>query len=162
MYKAIFTEKPEAIKYMQKPNGKADVWLRAGIEEVTMEQEGEERTQWEAQETFVPDCELTLEQVKADFFNLFMEADKVQRELTAIVQDYMDKAVMARGYDGILSACSYVDTGVEKFDTEGAKCRGWRSAVWAKCYEVLDDVLQGNRAIPTAEELLAMLPKLEW
>ena len=162
MYKAIFTEKPEAIKYMQKPNGKADVWLRAGIEEVTVEQEGEERTQWEAEETFVPDCELTLEQVKADFFNLFMEADKVQEELTAIVQDYMDKAVMVRGYDGILSACSYVDTGVEKFDTEGAKCREWRSAVWAKCYEVLDEVLQGNRAIPTAEELLTILPKLEW
>ena len=162
MYKAIFTEKPEAIKYMQKPNGKADVWLRAGIEQVTVEQEGEECIQWEAQETFVPDCELTLEQVKADFFNLFMEADKVQKELTAIVQAFMDAKVQERGYDGIMSACSYINSGVEKFDTEGAKCREWRSAVWAKCYEVLDEVLQGNRAIPTSEELLAMLPKLEW
>ena len=162
MYKAIFTEQPQRIKYMQKPNGKADVWLRADIKQVTVEHEGTECIQWEAQETFVGDTDLTLAQVEADFFNLFVEADKVQRELTAMVQEYMDKAVMARGYDGILSACSYVDTGVEKFDTEGAKCREWRSAVWAKCYEVLDDVLQGNRAVPTAEELLAMLPKLEW
>ena len=162
MEKVFFNEQPEKIKYMAKPNGLADIWLRGNIKQETIEQEGQEQLIWTANERFISDSALTPSEVQAEFFNLFVDSPGTQAMLTKAVQDYMDATVQARGYDGILSACSYVDTGVEKFDNEGAKCREWRSAVWAKCYEVLDDVLQGNRAIPTAEELLAMLPKLEW
>ena len=88
--------------------------------------------------------------------------EEIQLELTNAVQAYMDDAVKARGYDGVLSACSYVNTGVEKFDAEGAACRAWRSSVWAKCYEILGEVQAGIRSIPTADELIAELPALEW
>ena len=88
--------------------------------------------------------------------------EEIQLELTNAVQAYMDVAVKARGYDGVLSACSYVNTGVEKFDAEGAACRAWRSSVWAKCYEILGEVQAGIRSIPTADELIAELPALEW
>lgn len=78
------------------------------------------------------------------------------------MQAYMDDAVKARGYDGILSACSYINTGIERFDSEGAACRMWRSAVWEKCYAILAEVQAGARAVPTVEELINELPKLEW
>ena len=87
---------------------------------------------------------------------------EIQTELTNTVQAYMDDAVKARGYDDILSACSYINTGIERFDSEGAACRMWRSAVWEKCYAILAEVQAGARAVPTAEELINDLPKLEW
>ena len=87
---------------------------------------------------------------------------EIQAELTKAVQAYMDAKVQERGYDGILSACSYVNTGIERFDNEGAACRAWRSAVWNKCYAMLAEVQAGPRAVPTVEELISELPKLEW
>lgn len=87
---------------------------------------------------------------------------EIQAELTKAVQAYMDAKVQERGYDGILSACSYVNTGIERFDSEGAACRMWRSAVWEKCYAILAEVQSGARAVPTVEELISELPKLEW
>ena len=64
------------------------------------------------------------------------------------------------GYDSCLAVCSYIDTGVTKFDDEGIAFRAWRSAVWAKGYEILDEVVSGKREIPTEEELLNVLPTL--
>lgn len=87
---------------------------------------------------------------------------EIQAELTKAVQAYMDTKVQECGYDGILSACSYVNTGIERFDNEGAACRAWRSAVWDKCYAMLAEVQVGTRAVPTVEELISELPKLEW
>ena len=89
-------------------------------------------------------------------------ADEIKQMLIDGVQNYMDEVAMTRGYDGILSACSYIDTGVERFDIEGAQARKWRSQVWAYCYEYLDDVLAGTRTIPSLEELIAELPKINW
>ena len=53
-----------------------------------------------------------------------------------------------------------VDTGVAKFDDEGRAFWAWRSAVWAKGYEILAQVQAGERDIPSEEELIAELPAL--
>jgi hypothetical protein len=42
----------------------------------------------------------------------------------------------------------------------GQAFRAWRSRVWEHCYQVLDDVQSGVRAIPGEPELLAELPAL--
>lgn len=89
-------------------------------------------------------------------------AEEIQQQLTAAVQRHMDTTVQTHGYDNILSACSYVNTGIERFDIEGSACRAWRSTVWDKCYAILAEVKVGTRAVPTAEELISELPKLEW
>lgn len=88
--------------------------------------------------------------------------DEIKQMLIDGVQNWMDEVAMSRGYDGILSACSYIDTGVERFDIEGAQARRWRSQVWAYCYAYLDEVLAGNRNIPSLEELIEELPKIDW
>lgn len=85
---------------------------------------------------------------------------KIQAQLTNAVQHVLDNEAQKLNYDSCLSVCSYVDTGVSKFDDEGKAFRAWRSAVWAKGYEILNAVLAGEREIPTEEELLAELPSL--
>ena len=47
-----------------------------------------------------------------------------------------------------------------KFAKEAEAFKAWRSQVWTICYAVLDDVLAGNRTMPTKEELIAELPEL--
>lgn len=162
MNKAYFSEKPEKILYMKKSNGLADVWLRANISNETMGQDDQEYQMWEADETFLQDTTLTIEQIEADFFSLFVDAPGVQAALTKAVQDYMDATVQARGYDGIAIACTYATSTDEVFAHEGQCCVAWRDKVWRQCYDTLDAVLDGEREIPTAEQLIAELPKLVW
>ena len=87
--------------------------------------------------------------------------EEVQAMLTAKVQKYLDTTAQKLGYDSCLSVCSYVDTGVAKFDEEGEAFRKWRSVVWAKGYEIVAQVQASTRPIPTEEELFAELPTLE-
>ena len=85
---------------------------------------------------------------------------QIQAQLTNAVQHVLDAKAQELLYDNCLSVCSYIDTGVPKFDAEGRAFRVWRSAVWAKGYEILDQVKAGYRPIPTEEELIAELPQL--
>lgn len=87
-------------------------------------------------------------------------AEETQQRLTDAVQKVLDDEAQKLNYDNCLSVCSYVDTGVTKFDDEGRAFRAWRSAVWAKGYEILAQCQAGGREIPTEEELIAELPKL--
>lgn len=87
-------------------------------------------------------------------------AELIQQDFTNAIQSYLDTKAQELNYDSCLSVCSYVDTGVARFDCEGAAFRHWRSAVWAKGYEILAQVQSGERGIPTTEELFAELPEL--
>ena len=86
--------------------------------------------------------------------------ERIQKQLTDAVQHVLDAKAQELLYDNCLSVCSYIDTGVAKFDAEGKAFRAWRSAVWAKGYEILAQVQTGQRSIPTEEQLIAELPKL--
>lgn len=85
----------------------------------------------------------------------------LQRYYTDLIQKILDAEAKKLGYDSCLSVCSYINTGVQKFDDEGVAFRTWRSAVWAKSYEILDNVQSGKIEIPSEEELIKMLPKLK-
>jgi hypothetical protein len=78
------------------------------------------------------------------------------------VQAMMDAKAQERRYDNILSACTYATSTQPKFQAEGQACVAWRDAVWSKCYELMADVDTGAIAQPTIDELLAMLPAMEW
>ena len=85
---------------------------------------------------------------------------QVQKQLTDAVQHVLDSKAQELNYDNCLSVCSYIDTGVARFDAEGKAFRAWRSAVWAKGYEILAEVQAGKREIPTEQELISELPEL--
>ena len=123
-------------------------------------------------ESYSPDCIFTEKEIVTawdGFMYISGEEPKepkeviearTQKQLTDAVQRVLDSKAKELLYDSCLSVCSYIDTGVAKFDAEGKAFRAWRSAVWAKGYEILAQVQEGKREIPTTEELIAELPEL--
>ena len=75
-----------------------------------------------------------------------------------VVQKALDDFAGTRLYDSIMSVCSYANSTNEKFKIEAEYCVKLRDDTWAMCYQILDDVVDGKRDIPTEEELLAELP----
>ena len=88
------------------------------------------------------------------------KAKLLENQYTSMVQAILDSEAKAYGYDSIISVCSYVDTGVSKYDTEGKAFRQWRSEVWHKAFELFEQIKVGEATMPTEEELKALLPEL--
>lgn len=90
------------------------------------------------------------------------QTEQLTKQFTESVQKWMDAKAQERGYDNIISACTYADSTDAKFAAEGKAAKEWRDKVWRHCYDVVAKVVSGNRDVPTTSELLAELPKLEW
>lgn len=90
-------------------------------------------------------------------------AEQMQASFTSAIQARLDAWARTRNYDGILSACSYAASSVPKFQAEGQRAVDLRDQTWAAGYEVLADVMNGQRAMPTSlADIEADLPALEW
>ena len=90
-----------------------------------------------------------------------LQEEKTRAHLNKLTQYKLDFDAKALGYDDCKTACTYIDTGVLKFDAEGAAFRKWRSAAWDYCYKEAALILRGEKVMPTDEEFIANLPKLE-
>ena len=106
---------------------------------------------------------------KGDYYEVVAFPDPTEEEQQAAlverfrsaIQSWMDEEAVKLGYDNVLSACSYINTGNPKFDAEGEGFRQWRSAVWAKGYELIDEVISGKREVPDdPADVIALLPEL--
>ena len=89
-------------------------------------------------------------------------AAQIIQTLGQTVKAHLDAVVQSRDYDSIVSACTYATSAVPSYQADGQACVNWRDSVWPYVYQVLADVQAGNRAIPTAEALIAELPELVW
>ena len=89
--------------------------------------------------------------------------EEIQKMLTDGVQKWMDSKVQERNYDNIHTCVgTYLYSPVDKFRIEAEHVKDWVSYVWAKCYEILAQVKNGEREIPTLEEVINELPILNW
>ena len=88
--------------------------------------------------------------------------ERTRKTLTDTMQSYLDRTAQERGYDGILSLCSYATSSNPRFGPEGQAGVALRDAVWAYGYAVIAEVEAGTRPVPTVEELLAELPSIIW
>lgn len=83
--------------------------------------------------------------------------------IVASTQVRLDTFAQSRGYDGILSACTYASSSVPKFTAEGQYCVDARDATWAKLLELLAEVQAGTRPRPSGyADVEPELPPLVW
>jgi hypothetical protein len=81
-----------------------------------------------------------------------------EQDYSDALQQALDAAARQRGYDGILSACSYAAID-NPFQAESIAFLTWRSDVWQYGYAVLSGVQAGNPA-PSLSALVAGMPAL--
>ncbi len=86
----------------------------------------------------------------------------IKAQLMAAIQSHLDAKARERDYDGILSLVSYTTSRNPKFYIEGQSGVDWRDVTWVRGYELLDEVMNGTRNIPTSEEFISLLPVLRW
>ena len=83
--------------------------------------------------------------------------------VTEATQARLDTFAKTRNYDGILSACTYADSTVPKFATEGQYAVQARDATWAALYALLAEVQAGTQPVPASfDDVRPLLPALEW
>lgn len=81
---------------------------------------------------------------------------------TGAVQLHLDNFAKGRGYDGIMSATTYVSSNVVRFANDASAAMLARDNTWQTCYQILADVSSGARPAPTVDELIDELPELVW
>ncbi len=89
--------------------------------------------------------------------------EQIEAEIIAGTQARLDAWARTRGYDGILSACTYATSPTPRFSTEGQAAVVARDATWAALYAIMDAVKVGSQPIPTGyADVESLLPILAW
>ena len=90
--------------------------------------------------------------------------DRKKAEMDAVVQDLLDSTARSKGYTNGAYCVGYVGDPDPEFNAQAVAFRTWRSQVWRKCYQILDQVESGEIPIEdiTAEYVLGQLPEIEW
>lgn len=109
---------------------------------------------------------LELSEVKGDTYVISYEiVSKNLEELTALfkekTQELLDAKAREKGYDDILSACSYAGYDND-FRAEGEAFGIWRAKVWKYGYGLLNAIAEGKHKMPKSfDEILTEMPTLE-
>ncbi|MBR6511127.1 MAG: hypothetical protein IKT51_02665 [Phascolarctobacterium sp.] len=89
--------------------------------------------------------------------------EEIQAQLEQGIEAWMNTVVAERHYDSIDTCIArYTDSPNPKYAQEAKAVKDWNTLVWDKCWGILAEVKAGTRPIPTLEEVIAELPKLEW
>jgi hypothetical protein len=94
--------------------------------------------------------------------NQIAKMEQVKASIVSVVQSNLDAFAKERGYDGILSACTYVNSSNDLFKADGLKAVELRDASWAILYSILAAVEAGTRVVTSFSDIEADLPVLEW
>lgn len=92
-----------------------------------------------------------------DAQELLPTLEDVTEDFEKGIQKHLDVEAKSKGYDNILSACTYAYPN-NPFQSEATSFVIWRSAVWAYCYGELEKVKTGARTMPTLEQIISELP----
>jgi hypothetical protein len=83
----------------------------------------------------------------------------LEPSIISAVQNLLDTTAQSKGYNDIISACSYAAQAVgQPFQAEGMAFLTWRSTVWNTAYTMLAQIKAGTIAMPTVAQALALIP----
>ncbi len=89
--------------------------------------------------------------------------DVFQAQAVEQVKIKLDEFAQTRGYDNILSACSYASDPNPQFQAEGLRCVELRSATWSSLFNIIQEVRDNTRPLPQSfNEIEYLLPELSW
>lgn len=90
-------------------------------------------------------------------------AERVKQGITVKAQERLDNFARTKGYDGILSACTYANSTVPEFAADAMRCIALRDLYWATAYQIMQEVIAGQRPAPASfGDIEADLPALTW
>ena len=99
---------------------------------------------------------LTEEEKKAGFAT-------VQNDISSVVKQKLDAFAMEKGYDNILTACTYATSTVAKFAKEGKYAAKMRDSTWAALYDIFEQAEEGLVEHPKSfADIETKLPTLVW
>ena len=90
--------------------------------------------------------------------------DRKKAEMDVAVQELLDRTARSKGYTNGAYCVGYVGDPDPEFNAQAVAFRSWRSQVWRKCYDILDQVESGELEPEdvTVSFVLGALPPLEW
>lgn len=82
---------------------------------------------------------------------------------TMDTQNRLNAFAQTRGYDSMLSLCTYSTSPTEKYAIEGQYGVTSRDETWQQFYIIQDEVIAGTRPMPqNYQEIIPDLPVLKW
>lgn len=94
--------------------------------------------------------------------NKTAKLEQLKTSIVSTVQSNLDAFAKEKGYDNILSACSYATSTNDAFKTEGLRAVLLRDSSWATLYSILADVETGKRIVTSFADIETDLPVLTW
>jgi len=95
--------------------------------------------------------------VSTDVYLAFEDAIKAE------VQKKLDDFVREKGYDDLRSVCTYTNSSIEVYRTEGIRATELRDLTWYTLYVYFNDVVTGVRDLPVSwNDIAQNLPELTW
>ena len=95
--------------------------------------------------------------VSADVYLAFEDAVKTE------VQKTLDNFARQKGYDDLRSVCTYTNSSIEIYRTEGIRASELRDLTWYTLYVYFNDVITGVRDLPVSwNDIAQNLPELTW
>jgi hypothetical protein len=133
---------------------KAILTLRPGAAfSLRDDEQGNTNVEWQDEVQVQP----TDEEIEAEYAT--QTAKEAMAAVVTAIQTTLDNGAKAKGYDNIISACTYSmqPPGV-MFQAEGQAFVNWRTNVWATAYATLAQVQAGTVPMPTPEQAVAAMP----
>lgn len=81
-----------------------------------------------------------------------------QARKSDVIQGHLDSTARSYGYTNIFTAITYATSLSPRFGPEGIAFRDWRDQVWLYGYQVIEDVKNDIRPMPSDEDLIQELP----
>ena len=112
-----------------------------------------------SQDAYIPETLVPITEAEAyELINPPETLEQTIARLEAALDRHLDSVANSYRYDSIRTMATYDGDPFPKFDAEGKAAKAWRSACYALSIEIMEDVLAGNRGVPTESELIAEMP----